>query len=190
MEAFLAYLGYSAIGIAIFYLFFKLLLSKEKSFRLNRAFILASILLPLVLPCIHLEMNFLTESPSGIATWEFLQANSSPAPSPDLKGNTSSEPILIPILSAIYIIGAVLCLFHIGILPCLRLHRLVSKGKNLENFLEKSVAIQNGLCYHILAFIRRGGLLRRHTRNEKEVNTDEGRHPSQVRTDHDQVRLR
>ena len=132
MEAFLAYLGYSAIGIAIFYLFFKLLLSKEKSFRLNRAFILASVLLPLVLPCIHLEMNFLTESPSGIATWEFLQANPSPTPSPDLKGSTSSEPILIPILSAIYIIGAVLCLFHIGILPCRALRKLISKGKLME----------------------------------------------------------
>lgn len=132
MEAFLAYLGYSAIGIAIFYLFFKLLLSKEKSFRLNRAFILASVLLPLVLPCIHLEMNFLTENPSGITTWEFLQANPSPTPSPDLKGSTSSEPILIPILSAIYIIGAVLCLFHIGILPCRALRKLISKGKLME----------------------------------------------------------
>ena len=132
MEAFLAYLGYSTIGIAIFYLFFKLLLSKEKSFRLNRAFILASALLPLVLPCIHLEMDFLTESPSGIATWEFLQANPSPTPPPDLKGSTSSEPISIPILSAIYIIGAVLCLFHIGILPCRALHKLISKGKLME----------------------------------------------------------
>lgn len=132
MEAFLAYLGYSAIGIAIFYLFFKLLLSKEKSFRLNRAFILASVLLPLVLPCIHFEMNFLTESPSGIATWEFLQANPSPTPPPDLKGSTSSEPISIPILSAIYIIGAVLCLFHIGILPCRALRKLISKGKLME----------------------------------------------------------
>lgn len=132
MEAFLAHLGYSAIGIAIFYLFFKLLLSKEKSFRLNRAFILASVLLPLVLPYIHLEMNFLTESPSGIATWEFLQANPSPTPPPDLKGSTSSEPISIPILSAIYIIGAVLCLFHIGILPCRALRKLISKGKLME----------------------------------------------------------
>ena len=37
--------------------------------------------------------------------------------------------------------------------------------------LKKTVAIRQTLCYHILAFIRRGGLLRRLNRNEKEVNT-------------------
>mgnify|MGYP002237946982 CR=1 FL=1 len=46
------------------------------------------------------------------------------------------------------------------------------KGRwQLEKFLEKTVAIPVFLCYTILAFIRRGGLLRRLIQNEKEVNT-------------------
>ena len=44
------------------------------------------------------------------------------------------------------------------------------KGRRrLEKFLEKTVAIPVFLCYTILAFIRRGGLLRRLIQNEKEV---------------------
>ena len=40
------------------------------------------------------------------------------------------------------------------------------------------------LCYYVLAFIRRGGLLRRFIRNEKEVNTTmkEGIHPNYEQT--------
>ncbi|MFR4562826.1 MAG: hypothetical protein ACLT5P_17500 [Flavonifractor plautii] len=46
------------------------------------------------------------------------------------------------------------------------------KGRwQLEKFLEKTGAIPVFLCYTILAFIRRGGLLRRLIQNEKEVNT-------------------
>ena len=63
------------------------------------------------------------------------------------------------------------------------------KGRWQQKISRKTVAIPVFLCYTILAFIRRGGLLRRLIQNEKEVNTHEGRHPSQLRTDHDQVCL-
>ena len=132
MDAFLAYLGYSAIGIAVFYLFFKLLLSKDKSFRFNRALILASAFLSMILPCIHLEMNFLIENPSRGIALDFLQTKPISTTASGIAGNPSSTTISSPILSGIYFLGLVLCLLHIGILPCLRLHRLVSKGKNLE----------------------------------------------------------
>lgn len=132
MDAFLAYLGYSAIGIAVFYLFFKLLLSKDKSFRFNRALILASAFLSMILPCIHLEMNFLPENPSGGMALDFLQTKPISTTASGIAGNPSSTTISSLILSGIYFLGLVLCLLHIGILPCLRLHRLVSKGKTLE----------------------------------------------------------
>ena len=35
--------------------------------------------------------------------------------------------------------------------------------------MKKTVAFCPPLCYYILAFVRRGGLLRRLIRNEKEV---------------------
>lgn len=53
----------------------------------------------------------------------------------------------------------------------LKKHGIFCLTFRLEKFLEKTVAIPVFLCYTILAFIRRGGLLRRLIQNEKEVNT-------------------
>ncbi|WP_298456327.1 M56 family metallopeptidase [uncultured Prevotella sp.] len=112
-----------AICLAAFYLFYKLLLSRDTFHAFNRATLLLLMLLSLVLPFVNISVDEPTVAYDGMVQIEQLLAigvvDDGPAP---------SGPTLIQVLFAIYIIGV--ALFLVGeICSLVRLHRLIS-GKN------------------------------------------------------------
>ena len=109
-----------AICLAAFYLFYKLLLSRDTFHAFNRATLLLLMLLSLVLPFVNISVDEPTVAYDGMVQIEQLLAmgvvDDGPAPS----GLT-----LIQVLFAIYIIGV--ALFLVGeICSLVRLHRLIS----------------------------------------------------------------
>lgn len=109
-----------AICLAAFYLFYKLLLSRDTFHAFNRATLLLLMLLSLVLPFVNISVDESTVAYDGMVQIEQLLAmgvvDDGPAP---------SGPTLIQVLFAIYIIGV--ALFLVGeIYSLVRLHRLIS----------------------------------------------------------------
>ena len=109
-----------AICLAAFYLFYKLLLSRDTFHAFNRATLLLLMLLSLVLPFVNISVDEPTVAYDGMVQIEQLLAmgvvDDGPAP---------SGPTLIQVLFAIYIIG--MALFLVGeICSLVRLHRLIS----------------------------------------------------------------
>lgn len=109
-----------AICLAAFYLFYKLLLSRDTFHAFNRATLLLLMLLSLVLPFVNISVDEPTVAYDGMVQIEQLLAmgvvDDGPAP---------SGPTLIQVLFAIYIIGV--ALFLVGeICSLVRLHRLIS----------------------------------------------------------------
>lgn len=108
-----------AICLAAFYLFYKLLLSRDTFHAFNRATLLLLMLLSLVLPFVNISVDEPTVAYDGMVQIEQLLAmgvvDDGPAP---------SGPTLIQVLFAIYIIGV--ALFLVGeICSLVRLHRLI-----------------------------------------------------------------
>lgn len=109
-----------AICLAAFYLFYKLLLSRDTFHAFNRATLLLLMLLSLVLPFVNISVDEPTVAYDGMVQIEQLLAmgvvDDGPAP---------SGPTLIQVLFAIYIIGV--ALFLVGeICSLVRLQRLIS----------------------------------------------------------------
>lgn len=109
-----------AICLAAFYLFYKLLLSRDTFHAFNRATLLLLMLLSLVLPFVNISVDEPTVAYDGMVQIEQLLAmgvvNDGTAP---------SGPTFIQVLFAIYIIGV--ALFLVGeICSLVRLHRLIS----------------------------------------------------------------
>ena len=109
-----------AICLAAFYLFYKLLLSRDTFHAFNRVTLLLLMLLSLVLPFVNISVDEPTVAYDGMVQIEQLLAmgvvDDGPAP---------SGPTLIQVLFAIYIIGV--ALFLVGeICSLVRLHRLIS----------------------------------------------------------------
>lgn len=57
MGVFLVYILKSAVCLAVFYLFYRLLLSRETFWRFNRFLLLSLLVLSFVLPLIHLRTS-------------------------------------------------------------------------------------------------------------------------------------
>lgn len=119
-ECFFIYSIKVAICLAAFYLFYKLLLSRDTFHAFNRATLLLLMLLSLVLPFVNISVDEPTVAYDGMVQIEQLLAmgvvDDGPAP---------LGPTLIQVLFAIYIIGV--ALFLVGeICALVRLHRLIS----------------------------------------------------------------
>lgn len=109
-----------AICLAAFYLFYKLLLSRDTFHAFNRATLLLLMLLSLVLPFVNISVDEPTVAYDGMVQIEQLLAMGVVDDGPALSG-----PTLIQVLFAIYIIGV--ALFLVGeICSLVRLHRLIS----------------------------------------------------------------
>lgn len=67
MENILIYIAKSALSIAVFYLFYRLFLSKETFFNMNRIFLLSAIFISFALPAINFSYTF--EGGSGTAAY-------------------------------------------------------------------------------------------------------------------------
>jgi len=102
MNAALAYLLEAGLGLALFFVVFKLLLQKETFFFWNRVYLLAALPLSFLLPALHLHSPFLTApvpvDPAG----------------PLLMSPTSSSNGWNEILLAVYFGGVLACLVRFG----------------------------------------------------------------------------
>lgn len=109
-----------AICLAAFYLFYKLLLSRDTFHAFNRATLLLLMLLSLMLPFVNISVDEPTVAYDGMVQIEQLLAMGVVD-----DGLAPSGPTLIQVLFAIYIIGV--ALFLVGeICSLVRLHRLIS----------------------------------------------------------------
>lgn len=117
MTAFLMYIGKVAVLLAVFYLFYRLLMERETFHRLNRAVLLLSVLASFVLPlCV-------------ITTHQVVSV-----PLPDVSGQ-QAETTAMPVTSQSYWPAVLLIIYVIGlsakllytIYSTIRLHRFISR---------------------------------------------------------------
>ena len=72
MGAFFVYMVKSAVCLAVFYLFYRLLLSRETFHRFNRIALLGILVLSWVIPCVEVTLEEPTEVGRQLLTWEEL----------------------------------------------------------------------------------------------------------------------
>ena len=123
------YLILSAIALALFYLFYKLLLSHDTLHRLNRVTLLLALVLSAALPLIHLNLGATTETLSVMLQEFIISPEGVVSPSPVAEGvaatatSVSWQAVVKSILLAVYLLGAALflILFIVGLIRSLRL---------------------------------------------------------------------
>lgn len=116
ITAFLLYIGKVAILLAVFYLFYRLLMERETFHRFNRAILLLSVLIAFILPLCEITLHKTVVAASG--------ANVASGVASDSPLATYGNPILW--LFVIYLAGVVLKLLHTAI-SIYRLNKLISQ---------------------------------------------------------------
>lgn len=117
MTAFLVYIGKVAVLLAVFYLFYRLLMERETFHRLNRAVLLLSILASFVLPLCVITTHQVVSIPMPEVSGQQAETAAMPATSP------SYWPAVMLI---IYVIGLSAKLLY-TIYSTIRLHRFISR---------------------------------------------------------------
>ena len=120
ITAFLLYIGKVAILLAVFYLFYRLLMERETFHRFNRAILLLSVLIAFILPLCEITLHKTVVAASTSASGSnvaFGVASDSPLA-------TYGNPLLW--LFVIYLAGVVLKLLHTAI-SIYRLNKLISQ---------------------------------------------------------------
>ena len=120
ITAFLLYIGKVAILLAVFYLFYRLLMERETFHRFNRAILLLSVLIAFILPLCEITLHKTVVAASTSASGSNVAAGVvSDSPSA-----TYGNPLLW--LFVIYLAGVVLKLLHTAI-SIYRLNKLISQ---------------------------------------------------------------
>ena len=117
MAAFLLYIGKVAILVAVFYLFYRLLMERETFHRFNRAVLLISVLVAFILPLceVTLHQTIIAELSPNIGT-----TSTSEIAEPSANYLQQALRSLIPILFSIFFLGGVIqCLSHSPFYPLL-----------------------------------------------------------------------
>lgn len=128
MGAFFVYILKSAVCLALFYLFYRLLLSRETFHRFNRVALLGLLLLSCLIPLVEVTLEEPMEVSRRFLTWEELLLTT------DVDGEVAeAEAVAAPVLTgrvcllAVYLIGVVvLLLWRVGSL-C-RMFRLMRRS--------------------------------------------------------------
>ena len=123
------YLILSAIALALFYLFYKLLLSHDTLHRLNRVTLLLALVLSAALPLIHLNLGATTQTLSVMLQEFIISPEGAVSPSPVAEGIASTttsaswQAVVKSMLLVVYLLGAALflILFIVGLIRSLRL---------------------------------------------------------------------
>ena len=130
MGTFFAYAIQSSICLAVFYLFYKVLLSRETFHRFNRIGLLGILILSLTIPCTfsllqhNQEVKALIDSEIQILTGDFIFK------SEDVKSETGNG--LLSFLLIVYLTGCFLCLLY-TILSTIRIIYIIKKGTSSTN---------------------------------------------------------
>ena len=120
ITAFLLYIGKVAILLAVFYLFYRLLMERETFHRFNRAILLLSVLIAFILPLCEITLHKTVVAASTSASGSNVAAGVvSDSPSA-----TYGNPLLW--LFVIYLAGVVLKLLHTAI-SIYRLNKLINQ---------------------------------------------------------------
>lgn len=117
MTAFLMYIGRVAVLLAVFYLFYRLLMERETFHRLNRALMLLSILASFVLPLCVITMHQVVSVPLPEVSGQQAETTAMPV---------TSQSYWPAVLLIIYVIGLSAKLLY-TIYSTIRLHRFISR---------------------------------------------------------------
>ena len=120
ITAFLLYIGKVAILLAVFYLFYRLLMERETFHRFNRAILLLSVLIAFILPLCEITLHKTVLAASTPASG----ANVAAGAVLDSPSATYGNPLLW--LFVIYLAGVVLKLLHTAI-SIYRLNKLINQ---------------------------------------------------------------
>ena len=124
MTEFLIYQGKAAIALAVFYMFYRLLLSKETFHRFNRIVLLGTAALSFVLPLCVITLKKVVVVPAMTGTSETIvgEAAETIAMVPE-----ASAPIWPVILCSLFAIGAMAVLLHV-VISIIGIRRIISNG--------------------------------------------------------------
>ena len=124
MTEFLIYQGKAAIALAVFYMFYRLLLSKETFHRFNRIMLLSTAALSFLLPLCVITFKEVVVVPAMTASSETFtgEVAGTAAMVPEV-----SEPIWPVILCSLFALGALAVLIHV-VISIIGIRRIISNG--------------------------------------------------------------
>ena len=124
MTEFLIYQGKAAIALAVFYMFYRLLLSKETFHRFNRIVLLGTAALSFVLPLCVITFKKVVVVPAMTGTSETIvgEVAETIAMVPE-----ASAPIWPVILCSLFALGAMAVLLHV-VISIIGIRRIISNG--------------------------------------------------------------
>ena len=126
MTEFLIYQGKAAIALAVFYMFYRLLLSKETFHRFNRIVLLGTAALSFVLPLCVITFKKVVVVPAMTGTSETIvgEAAETIAMVPE-----ASAPIWPVILCSLFALGAMAVLLHV-VISIIGIRRMIRSGNS------------------------------------------------------------
>ena len=124
MTEFLIYQGKAAIALAVFYMFYRLLLSKETFHRFNRIVLLGTAALSFVLPLCVITLKKVVVVPAMTGSSETIigEVTETVAMVPEV-----SVPIWPVVLCSIFTLGALAVLIHV-VISIIGIRRIISNG--------------------------------------------------------------
>ena len=126
MTEFLIYQGKAAIALAVFYMFYRLLLSKETFHRFNRIVLLGTAALSFVLPLCVITFKEVVVVPAMTASSETFVGEA--ADTVAMAGEVS-EPIWPVILCSLFALGALAVLVYVAI-SIIGIRRMIRSGSS------------------------------------------------------------
>ena len=126
MTEFLIYQGKAAIALAVFYMFYRLLLSKDTFHRFNRIVLLGTAALSFVLPLCVITFKEVVVVPAMTASSETFtcEVAGTAAMVPEV-----SEPIWPVILCSLFALGALAVLVHV-VFSIIGIRRMIRSGRS------------------------------------------------------------
>ncbi len=138
MGTFFVYILKTSICLTGFYLFYRLLLSKETFHRFNRVALLGILLLSLLIPFCEITVPKESEVQQTLLTIEQILTLSDHVPQTEVEVLPSSIPLWLPVLLCIYLLGI---LFFLGrnLYSLSHMLRLLHGGR--QEKLEKGITL-------------------------------------------------
>ena len=124
MTEFLIYQGKAAIALAVFYMFYRLLLSKETFHRFNRIVLLGTAVLSFVLPLCVITLKEVVVVPAMTASSETFTGEEAGT---SAMVSEVSEPIWPVILCSLFALGALAVLVHV-VFSIIGIRRMIRSG--------------------------------------------------------------
>ena len=138
MGTFFVYILKTSICLTGFYLFYRLLLSKETFHRFNRVALLGILLLSLLIPFCEITVPKESEVQQTLLTIEQILTLADHVPQTEVQALPSSMPLWLPVLLCIYLLGI---LFFLGrnLYSLFHMLRLLHGGR--QEKLEKGITL-------------------------------------------------